>query len=369
MNSQKNKKVSVSSSSKKKPRSRKNKKQTSSKSENNIRNIDIAPSSVSINTVTKRPRFRQGGNGQIIVRHREYVNEVTSGGGFFRAVQYKINPGLSESFPWLSQIANAYESYRFLRLSFSFVTERPTTDTGSVTLAMDYDAADTPPTSKSEALQMQGAVRSSVWSHCELHCDSKDLHKIEKELYTRSTPSLPANLDVKTYDVGQLFVCTDGLSAALNIPIGELWMDYEVALQTPQVDFEASLFRSSARIVKTGSQTANNFTGGAVKTGGMPFIITNPTTLTFTQKVEGIYTGEFYSAAANIAPSPSPVTTGSTAAIANALWLVNSAFDTGSFDIEFSANPGNTLIIDYSGCAPVIDIANHRFGTYQFSLG
>jgi len=56
---------------------------------------------------------------------------------------------------------------------------------------------------------------------------------ILKRRFTRPGP-LAANLDIKTYDVGSLFVCTvDG--SGPNIPWGKLWVEYDIDLYIPQL--------------------------------------------------------------------------------------------------------------------------------------
>ncbi len=70
-------------------------------------------------------------------------------GGDFSQLTYKINPGLSLTFPWLSQLAPNFEYYRVVDMDFEFVSKLPTTAAGMVYLAIDYNAAD-PPVVESE---------------------------------------------------------------------------------------------------------------------------------------------------------------------------------------------------------------------------
>ncbi len=169
-------------------------------------------------------------DGSIRVRHREFLANVL-GSVNFTATQYGINPGLPVTVPWLSTLAQNYESYQFRRLAFEFETMKSTSTDGRISMAIDYDAADDPPTTKGDLMSYQGAVAGAVWQEVCCTGDSKDLRKFGTKRYIRTGP-LGANLDIKTYDVGNLFIATDGCADASAI--GELYVVYDIDLQTPQ---------------------------------------------------------------------------------------------------------------------------------------
>jgi hypothetical protein len=58
----------------------------------------------------------------------------------------------------------------------------------------------------------------------------EDLHKA-KTNYVRPGPQ-PANTDIKTYDVGNLFVVSQGVTTSLAT-CGELYVEYDIILKTP----------------------------------------------------------------------------------------------------------------------------------------
>ncbi len=170
------------------------------------------------------------GDGRIRVRHREYLADV-AGSVAFAATGYAINPGLATSFPWLSNLAKNFESFLFRRLSFEFETQKSTATSGTVMLAIDFDAADAAPTTKTALMTYHNAVRSAAWAECQYRSDGADLRKFGVQRYIR-TAALAANLDIKTYDVGNLYVATQG--EADTTAIGELYVVYDVELITPQ---------------------------------------------------------------------------------------------------------------------------------------
>lgn len=60
--------------------------------------------------------------GDITIQHREFLGNVTATGAAgnisaFSVATYALNPGLQQSFPWLSQIAQNFELYEFKDVS------------------------------------------------------------------------------------------------------------------------------------------------------------------------------------------------------------------------------------------------------------
>lgn len=174
----------------------------------------------------------KAGDARIRVKQREYVADI-NGSVPFLSTGFSINPGLSQLFPWLSQLATRYESYIFHSLKFEYETTVSSTTAGTVALAVDYDAADGLPTSKQQMLAYKGAVRTVPWAPCENVSDKQDLLKFGVQRYIRSG-GLVANLDIKTYDVGLLVVGTSGM--ANTNTVGELFVTYDVELMTPQLN-------------------------------------------------------------------------------------------------------------------------------------
>jgi hypothetical protein len=230
------------------------------------------------------PRSSSLNNGDFRVSHREYITDIL-GSVVFTANTFSINPGLVGTFPWLSAISSRFESYRFERLEFAFETEAPTSATGSVLLTVDYDASDAAPQSKSQAMSYRSCVRSPPWAPSRFTADPEDLSK-RKSSFSRSG-AVPANTDAKLYDVGTLFVCTQGQAGATAV--GELYVEYTVLLMTPQLGVAGASFSVGGRI--SGSSNAAPF---ATVTGNMPMTIvssgttTSVTTFTFTQPWEGV---------------------------------------------------------------------------------
>ncbi len=215
--------------------------------------------------------------------HREFLADV-NGSVAFASTQFQVNPGLPASFPWLAAVASRYESYRFNELRFLFETQTSTATAGTVILAPDYDATDAAPTTKQQATSYRSAVRSAAWAPSVLVCDREDLHK--RESYYVRSGSVPANTDVKLYDTANLFVCTQGMSGATAV--GELYVEYDVHLMTPQLgDVAAGNAVFGTFTGTANSAPAANSTGTLPATALSTGTTTSATTWTFTQPWKG----------------------------------------------------------------------------------
>jgi len=221
--------------------------------------------------------FKSYPDGRVTVTHREYVADVVAETSVFQNVQFSINPGLRALFAWLFLIASRYESYSFRRLKFIYESMVSTSTAGAVVMAVDFDAADTPPVSKAQLLSYQGAVRSNVWKSCEYVCTSANLQKL-KQYFMRSTP-LVSNLDVKTYDVGVLNIATTGIDLGVlsSLTVGELYVEYTVDLYTPQLSIDpspASLAAAFTTTAEDGPVAGLLPWAQSAKTGLLPIAIT-----------------------------------------------------------------------------------------------
>jgi hypothetical protein len=183
----------------------------------------------------KAPRFRTSGTaGDIRVKHVEYVGTIAALSGDFECLTHQLNPGLSRTFPWLSGIAKAYETYTMNECCFAFKTSCATSNTGNVMLAFDPDPDDDTPPTMSDLLQMKGAVANSVWKHVAVPVDKRDMQFIPKR-YVRSggisSIGMPGGQSMKNFDFGKFHVATQGTGGALAC--GHLYVAYDVTLMTP----------------------------------------------------------------------------------------------------------------------------------------
>lgn len=203
-----------------------------------------------------KPQMRSQPNGDCRIRHREYIADLTAEGSspsLFKSSGYPINPGLIGTFPWLSQIAPRFEKYRFDLLKFDFETEAATSLGGSVILTVDYDASDSAPTSKVQAMAYKNAVRSAPWEES-CHVSAKEDLSQQKAYFVRSAAA-PAATDIKLYDVGNLFACSQNIGTG-GATLGELYVEYDILLMTPQLQSEGESGTDSFKASSVGGETA-----------------------------------------------------------------------------------------------------------------
>jgi hypothetical protein len=322
------------------------------------RQTKSAPVAQSRTFLQSQPRFvASGSNGDVRIVHREYFSDLL-GSTAFASNAYSINPGLTVMFPWLAQVAGRFEAYHFNRLSFSFETESATSATGTVLLVVDPDAADAAPVSKSDALSYRIKNRGAPWEPFDLSTPVlADAGGMSRK-YVRQG-ALSANLDVKMYDAGQLFACTTGQASAAAV--GELYVDYDVSLYTPQVSAGSPL---SLNLDGSGGLTSSVLFGTAPTiTGSLPISVSaDGKTITFNSQCE-LLVG-FYFAGTVISGS---VTNAGTCSFSINTLVVNGGATAASGFGIIRAAPGQTFTPSIA--ATTVTTALWDAGAYTYSLG
>lgn len=242
---------------------------TSIKGNTKKENIIFAPTSQSSQFKNGSASFSysQKGDGSVRVKHREYVRDIVSINANYAVQSISINPGFTPLFAWLCSIALSYESYLFNSLSFEFESSGVTTDRGTVMMAVDFDAADSPPTTKQQFMAIHGSTRSAVWAHQCCTTSQKDLRKFGVQRYVRNSAPMGTQ-DIKTYDVGNFLIATQGTGA---ITVGELYVTYDVTLHTPQPSGLNLLYGYNAKFTSSDVVTSTQPLGAGLSTniGGL----------------------------------------------------------------------------------------------------
>jgi len=179
-----------------------------------------------------------GNKASMPILESEYIAEIApTAFPAFSVQTFPVNPGQVATFPWLARIAQNFEKYEFESLEFVYKREvsefAPNGVTGKVIMSFDADASDAPPTTKQ---QMEDTVPHSDCMPCEnmrLRVPRAMLQRLNDAHYVRSGPQ-PANTDLKTYDVGNLYVACQGTAA--NTVVGELHVEYALRLRIPVLE-------------------------------------------------------------------------------------------------------------------------------------
>jgi len=181
--------------------------------------------------------FRQGKISN--ERDMEYIGEITaSSTSFVVNTTLACNPGQAGTFPWLAKKALLYEKYQFKSLEFVYKPEvsqyASLGTTGKVILSFDYDASDSPPSSKQNAEDTDPSADGMPYEEIVLKMKPSELHKNSDAKFVRPG-GLPGGSDIKTYDCGNLYVSTSGLEANSGT-LGELWVRYNCVLSVPVLE-------------------------------------------------------------------------------------------------------------------------------------
>lgn len=229
----------------------------------------------------------------IVVRNREFLGTITGSSAFSISASYPLNPGMSQTFPWLSTIANRFQEYSFKGIVFHYVPtsgdaiSSTSAALGSVMMQTSYRATDTPPTSKAEMLNEYWAcesVPSEALCH-PIECNPKE--NPFNVQYVRSR-GLGATESQLMYDLGVMTIATNGQQS--TSPIGDLWITYEVELKKPQlvspVTSPLSIFTASW----SGPFTfPDYFSGVPIATGGTMSATAANRQLTLPSGLRGTY--------------------------------------------------------------------------------
>lgn len=180
-------------------------------------------------------------NGAVIVRHREYLTDIfPAADQSFKNLVRDINPGLQNCFPWLAQIAPAFQQYRFRGLVFEYKTtsaDLSVTNTnpalGTVIMATQYNALDTQFTNKYEMENWEFSTSCKPSVSC-LHPVECAKSQTPVSLLWVRTGAVPDTGDARLYDLGNFNLATVGVPGNGAGAIGELWVSYEIEFFKPQ---------------------------------------------------------------------------------------------------------------------------------------
>lgn len=205
--------------------------------------------------------------GGVIVRHREYLKDILATQAF-TIQSLPLNPGLVQTFPWLSNVAQHFEQYKFRGVLFEFKTlssdtvlsSATSSALGSVVMATQYNAL-LPAFPDKFTMENYEYANSSKPSVSFLHpIECMRAQTTLSELYVRGSEA-PTNSDLRLYDLGNFYIATVGMQASSGVA-GELWVTYEVELYKPKIQTPLNIDTNFDwwNLVSTATNT-NPFTG------------------------------------------------------------------------------------------------------------
>lgn len=201
--------------------------------------------------------------GTMNISHCEYLGTLISAGATgsnnFLAQSYAINPGNSGTFPWLSSTAINFQEYKFHKLVFEYrplVSESTSTSSntltsmGAVAIATQYNSILGPYNNYQQMAESDFAVTIKPSEHA--------LHAIECNArynplgiqYVSAQTSLTVganNSDIRMQNLGIVTFASNNIPVASNtsVPLGEIWVHYEITLEKPQINAYLTGLQSS----------------------------------------------------------------------------------------------------------------------------
>lgn len=217
---------------------------------------------------------QQDMSGDIYVTRTEFVQNVVcsntgAGASPFQITSFALNPGLSQTFPWLSQIAQNFTLYEFHGLMFQY---KPTftenagsaNNLGKVIMATNYDP-DASPFYTSVQMENYDYANACKPSDGLIHgVETKNSQQFGNMQYLRTGAS---SRDKIFTDIGNFYVATEGIpfSAAGQQIIGELWVTYSVKLSRAEL-YNSLLGQAINTDILQGTSSAAQLTTGTTLT-------------------------------------------------------------------------------------------------------
>lgn len=177
--------------------------------------------------------------GDVYITQTEFIQNIScsatgAGASAFQIVSFPLNPGLSVTFPFLSQLAQNYTMYEFEGLMFKFnptsgENNATSNSLGKVIMATNYDPS---ATAFVNSVQMENYdyANAAKPSQTIIHgVETKNSQQFGNMQYVRTGST---TRDKIFTDIGTLYVATEGVpfAAAGTQVLGELWVTYRVKL-------------------------------------------------------------------------------------------------------------------------------------------
>lgn len=211
---------------------------------------------------------------------------------------YPINPGLYQTFPWLSTQARGFERYRFNQLAFEYVARCPLTLQGAVIMAPDYDPDDVAPQGKKQISTYKHVVEDNVFDSVGCELSVSDMFGDRKNKYNRYGSFNTGSTSIRDYDAGNFYISLVDVDPSITTSGGTLWVHYDVVLQIPRtLDVKTDANVDSLSIIAAGGSISPSSPFGATPTvkgglgtvvsGSNEFYITKPCNFAATVTVAG----------------------------------------------------------------------------------
>lgn len=186
----------------------------------------------------------------LVVSHTEYVRDIYANpaGTTFEVQCLNINPGLEQTFPWLSQIAQNFDEYVMVQCIFTYrstltdVISDNNGQVGQVVMVHNTNVNKTPFGQKHLMMGYDGAQSSKTTEHAAhgIECAPDKRPGTERLAFQGSEGKFVRTKPLKkgeliNYDLAKFQLAVAGTPDLLaHQTIGELWVSYTVRLRKPK---------------------------------------------------------------------------------------------------------------------------------------
>lgn len=195
---------------------------------------------VNRNSLLNGPPIVANSSGRFIFQRQEYLGDI-SPSDIFTLTRYPLNPGQSNTFPWLAQIARSFEQWKPHGIVFYFrslsspnvLSEAANTSLGAVVMSTQYDPKDAPFLTKIE-MENYWCTNSGPPYKDQIHpVECAKNQTLLNELLVRIAGQDPDS-DLSFYDLGNFDIATVGCPGE-DGTIGELWVSYCIEFMKPKI--------------------------------------------------------------------------------------------------------------------------------------
>jgi hypothetical protein len=222
-----------------------------------------------------RPSFGDDMMHSVRVRRREFIKNIVANEAAFSVDTIILQPGLTEPFPYLSNLARCFTKYKFYGLVFEFVSNVSSYSSvpsmGAMVLVFDPNQGANEPSSKIAMENMEGAISSRPDRNIVMGVECAD-HLVPFEQYFVRTGDSP-NVASVAEDFGKFYIASAGLPASVysnGTVLGELWVSYDIVLDAPRLPtLESGYFSYGGKEISSTPSTALGATSLGESAGGL----------------------------------------------------------------------------------------------------
>jgi len=219
-----------------------------------LRSIEefAAPAAIGTSIVKSDPMIsnhNSKGIKSVTVSNREAIDiSINGSSSWTPQFEIELNPGVANTFPFLSNIAAQYQEYKFAKLKLIYIPIAATSTQGDIIMCPFYDSTQPFPGNEIQASDTANSIVGSVWMPHVCTLSPSLMHPSGVKKYIRT---YRMSGDTKNYVVGRFQFST--VNESNTNAIGKLYVEYTVHLFGPRLAPTVGLGPSQTSVWYLGS--------------------------------------------------------------------------------------------------------------------